>query len=757
MNIALRRVHLEDDEIHISEATTIGPSDGDVSSGDGLALQDSQMQLMLSEQQNKRLRARQEAEFLEVHPHWIKWLLQKSGKGDIRQTQWEGIRRKQGFHVASAFRDAPVVKDPLDSNSTRRFDGEVPVFDLQALMDNDTDGTAFVVIRTVKCSETSVLRAIAGGPLRWTEAIHMKSRLLQEAIGSVATCYFQPIIAEEKQMNDPYDGSSNNPSGDNKSSSKRNQIDPADLFIFHHRALLKEYASTHPETSPYISALLAYTLERFGAEYEKADNLFACGIVDQEHILHLFKPNDVIVSRTHGKPAALVLQDWPRLDSTDRVMLTCWSFQTDGWGFARRRDGLSILPIAANTVNIQDLAAYPLRFATKDMQGSIRDRGRKYWALRIATQITYKGWNVARDQFYPGARFMVDHKIHKKMHENAKAFNFERPETTRALDRMPAYLDVDDEPSETSFLLLPPAIHGFYLNEKKWIHLFVDDVHPVSYNTMAFERLVLPTRTKELVRALVTVRTSQRGVKQGLGVAGKRTDITSGKGNGLIMLMHGGPGTGKTLTAESVAEIAKMPLYRVTCGDVGTNTDAVEEYLDTVLHLGRTWNCVLLLDEADVFLEERSMSDLKRNSLVSVFLRVLEYYDGILILTSNRVGMLDEAFKSRIQVALHCENLNRSARKKIWQNFLDMLEEDEEDVNFGEIRLRLDDLAAKELNGRQIRNVLTVARQLAIYRKERLDYDHLDQALSVSSDFSEYLKRVQGHTDDQRMRDIALR
>ncbi|MCJ1240999.1 hypothetical protein MMC14_009003 [Varicellaria rhodocarpa] len=308
-----------------------------------------------------------------------------------------------------------------------------------------------------------------------------------------------------------------------------------------------------------------------------------------------------------------------------------------------------------------------------------------------------------------------------------------------------------------SFLLMPPDIHGFYLNEKKCFKIFVDCIQRISWNKKAFERLVLPPQTKDLVRALVSVREPQRGVKQGLGVAGKRTDITSGKGNGLIMLLHGSPGTGKTLTAESVAEIAEMPLYRVTCGDIGTNAETAENYLNTVLHLGNTWNCVLLLDEADIFLEERSMADLKRNSLVSVFLRILEYYDGILILTSNRVGMFDEAFKSRIQVALHYESLNRSARKNIWQNFLDMLEEDEESVNFDEIKLHLDDLAGKELNGRQIRNVLTTARQLAIFRNERLDWGHLEQALAVSSDFNEYLKRMQGHTDDQRARDIGLR
>ena len=103
---------------------------------------------------------------------------------------------------------------------------------------------------------------------------------------------------------------------------------------------------------------------------------------------------------------------------------------------------------------------------------------------------------------------------------------------------------------------------------------------------------------------------------------------------------------------------AEKPLYRVTCGDVGTKAEAVEKYLESVFHLGKMWGCVVLLDEADVFLEQRDLQDLDRNALVSVFLRVLEYYEGILILTSNRVGTFDEAFRSRIQLALHYPTLN---------------------------------------------------------------------------------------------------
>jgi hypothetical protein len=82
------------------------------------------------------------------------------------------------------------------------------------------------------------------------------------------------------------------------------------------------------------------------------------------------------------------------------------------------------------------------------------------------------------------------------------------------------------------------------------VNIFVDGVGPVKWNKSAYDRLVLPAQTKELIRVLVNVRTSERGTKHGLGVAGKRVDIISGKGNGLIMLLHGGSGTGKSLTAD---------------------------------------------------------------------------------------------------------------------------------------------------------------------------------------------------------------
>ena len=81
---------------------------------------------------------------------------------------------------------------------------------------------------------------------------------------------------------------------------------------------------------------------------------------------------------------------------------------------------------------------------------------------------------------------------------------------------------------------------------------------------------------------------------------------------------------GKTLTAEVIAEVTMRPLYMLSAGELGTYTSGVEKSLDMVLEVTRTWGCVLLIDEADVFLQERDGTDLERNALVSIFLRRLE-------------------------------------------------------------------------------------------------------------------------------------
>ena len=97
----------------------------------------------------------------------------------------------------------------------------------------------------------------------------------------------------------------------------------------------------------------------------------------------------------------------------------------------------------------------------------------------------------------------------------------------------------------------------------------------------------------------------------------------------MIILLCGPPGVGKTLTSEAVAEEMKVPLYLMSAGDLGFDPRHVETKLQDILEMCSRWNAVLLLDEADVFLEQRSLHELERNKLVSIFLRVLEYYEGM--------------------------------------------------------------------------------------------------------------------------------
>jgi SpoVK/Ycf46/Vps4 family AAA+-type ATPase len=203
-------------------------------------------------------------------------------------------------------------------------------------------------------------------------------------------------------------------------------------------------------------------------------------------------------------------------------------------------------------------------------------------------------------------------------------------------------------------------------------------------------------------------------------------DVIQGKGKGMIMLLSGPPGVGKTLTAESVAESMHIPLYMMSAGDLGIQPYEVEDSLQKILEMVAKWNAILLLDECDVFLEERTSYDLERNKLVSIFLRTLEYYEGILFLTTNRVSNMDAAFQSRIHVSMAYPSLSTTSRRHIWANFLRLSSYQWEisDVD-------LDALAEVDLNGRQIKNVLKIAFLISVRKRKPLKKEFIDTVLAI--------------------------
>jgi len=103
----------------------------------------------------------------------------------------------------------------------------------------------------------------------------------------------------------------------------------------------------------------------------------------------------------------------------------------------------------------------------------------------------------------------------------------------------------------------------------------------------------------------------------------------------------------------------------VTAGDLGLDAGRLEESLSELLDLVAHWKAILLLDEADVFLEARERHHLQHNMLVSVFLRQLEYFQGVMLLTTNRVTTFDDAVHSRIHLGIKYDVLSKKAKKEV--------------------------------------------------------------------------------------------
>jgi len=155
-----------------------------------------------------------------------------------------------------------------------------------------------------------------------------------------------------------------------------------------------------------------------------------------------------------------------------------------------------------------------------------------------------------------------------------------------------------------------------------------------------------------------------------------------------------------------------LPLYIVTAGDLGSDAHTLDKNLAKIFALAPKWNALVLIDEADVFLERRSNLDLNRNAMVAVFLRQIEYFGGILFLTTNRVKEFDEAFQSRIHLSLLYTDLGTNEKEEIWMAFLRKLDSaagPSHSLTPADIKI----LSEKRLNGRQIKNAFKLAVALA--------------------------------------------
>ena len=208
-------------------------------------------------------------------------------------------------------------------------------------------------------------------------------------------------------------------------------------------------------------------------------------------------------------------------------------------------------------------------------------------------------------------------------------------------------------------------VHGYLLmfhlelHHHLWVH--VNDIEPYRYQPELKEKLILREEQIDLIDIL----TAEMDVLM--------DDIVEGKSGGTTVLCAGPAGVGKTLTAEVYSEIIKRPLYRVHSGQLGLNVNEMEKALKDVLTRAQRWGAVMLIDEADVYIKRRD-NNIAMNAVVGVFLRVLEYFNGLLFLTTNRVDDIDEAIVSRCIALIKYYPPDQEARRQIWKVMINQFE-----------------------------------------------------------------------------------
>ncbi|RTE76413.1 hypothetical protein BHE90_009099 [Fusarium euwallaceae] len=267
-------------------------------------------------------------------------------------------------------------------------------------------------------------------------------------------------------------------------------------------------------------------------------------------------------------------------------------------------------------------------------------------------------------------------------------------------------------------ILAVPRVKGFDLSTKEWCEFDVDDIGEADWNEAPYDNLMLPAGDKDLVMAF-----ADRQRSAGISF----DDFVKHKGEGIIILLSGPPGVGKTLTAEAVADKSKTPLYMLSASELGTDPSKVDKVLARTFELCRLWCAPLLLDEADVFLEKRDSNTLARNELVSIFLRRLEFYRGLMFLTTNRISNIDSAFKSRIDLTLPYHDLDESSRRALWVKFIERHTTEATDINDE----GYDELAKADLNGREIKNTVKTAFVLSRHKGEQIGMYHLRTVLGI--------------------------
>ncbi|KAG5664934.1 hypothetical protein KAF25_008668, partial [Fusarium avenaceum] len=555
----------------------------------------------------------------------------------IHQVKCPGSSPAHSCHPAIAsFLDVPrlFLGDNKASPLRGRHSGEHTK--LKTKLDPDI---SFVIHRTYNCLEyhASVFAALE-------EAPSGVSVLAEDARHAVTELEHMEIVSnhlsdaiEEVKDRDSYDVGEFQHTSLLLGWGREQSLIAPYLHFYYARDLFAKHECRLQSQKEHINLLLGYLSDEFGREFKEAEDLFSKGLVTRKHFHKLFGPREVLATINRAGHQIAMVSRYPPLPGSDPMRVECEIMDFNGKLVKYKR--IVSIPWPKNlsesdTASFGSLSAFPVRFDGQ-LKRRLRKRGKLFWKLRKRKLIQYTAPDELFEYQMKNGRYMVDvETYHRSCGES-------RPEDPN-MDEFVEQLNIMDfseftaPPPEEFVLLMPPTIYGFGFHDKQWRRLEVRFATEIIWNDRAFEMLVLPQKEKDLLNASVLKSKASDELK-----------IFSGRGPGVVILLHGGPGIGKTFAAVALAELSRRPLYRLTFSDIGTSVREVESNLNQAFYLGGIWDAIMLLDECDIYLETRRQSDLSRNAIVSIILHVLDYHQGITILTSRGLD-LDAALQPRV-------------------------------------------------------------------------------------------------------------
>ncbi|KAK5624290.1 hypothetical protein RRF57_000006 [Xylaria bambusicola] len=338
-------------------------------------------------------------------------------------------------------------------------------------------------------------------------------------------------------------------------------------MLVHYWDELDEYRKALCDTDgrKHLDLLFEFMERELGSDHNHALKMIQKGQISFDNAWVIYRPGDILYQEFMGEPWLLVCKKAVYEENPDDgSYLEIHAVYTDDNGTTVGDAPLVgklwqrlLFPQGA-PVAITGLAIYPRKFASAgdSLERRLKARGEKFLALKDRSTVRYDGlaeWLKPPpfDYYDPS-----DCKFRGVWLPYTETGRVILDRKTFGEEQRMSHIKVklaDPKP-----WLCPPYTMGYAPSQKRWVRLLVQNIRDADWIPNTWDTLVLPEKEKRLLRSLVTSHEYPDNPR----------DQAQQKGKGLVILLHGTPGSGKTLTAEVAAEASQKALFATSIGEL---------------------------------------------------------------------------------------------------------------------------------------------------------------------------------------------